>query len=132
VIRVDEQFYKLKIANTIPELTTAKVLFREASDMDEAELLRGAELVASRSESPALPDGEYYTDQLDGCKVILESEEVLGRVKEVYNFGHHDVLVVVEGEKETLIPVVAEFIANVDVKAKIITVKRDRLFWEGE
>lgn len=131
VIRLDDQYFTVKVASSTPELTTAKVRFREASNMDEAELLRGAELVVSRSESPPLPEGEYYSDQLDGCKVILESGEELGRIKEVYNFGHHDVLVVVDGEHETLIPTVSEFIAEVDTSAKIVKVKRDRSFWEG-
>ena len=58
--------------------------------------------------------GEYYWSDLLGMEVVNRHGERLGRVAKVLETGAKNVLVL-EGEKERLLPFVDSVILNVDV-----------------
>ena len=51
------------------------------------------------------------------------SESVVGTIADVLNLPANDAYVVRDGELEFLIPVVHEFVLNVDLPARRVTVK---------
>jgi len=70
---------------------------------------------------PAAADNEYCWSDLIGLEVINVQDEVLGKVTELLETGANDVLVV-EGERERLLPFIAQVILQVDLEAGRINV----------
>jgi 16S rRNA processing protein RimM len=91
-------------------------------DRDAAEALRGARLLVERAALPALEEGEYYYEDLLGCRVEDLEGKSLGEVREVFSAGASDVLVVRQGGEERLIPLVDEWVGEVDLEGKRIRV----------
>ncbi|MFZ2098269.1 MAG: ribosome maturation factor RimM [Anaerolineales bacterium] len=73
-------------------------------------------LYVKTDDRPPLPDGEYYQHQLIGLQVTSEAGVPLGKVVEILETGASDVLVVrPEVGPEVLIPIVDEFVQNIDL-----------------
>lgn len=94
------------------EFLVAKL--KECNDRDAAFALRGQEIAVSRDEFPEPEDNEYYWEDLIGLSVINREGIRLGQVVKLLETGAHDVLVV-EGEKEHLIPFVEVYVLSVDL-----------------
>ncbi len=96
----------------------------EGIDSREAAAVVFGELVtAPRALLPPLPAGEYYWFELIGCQVESESGELAGTVREIWETGAHDVLLV-EDELgvRRLIPTAASLMKEVDLEARRIVV----------
>ena len=89
---------------------------------EAAALLKGAEVAVSRELLPATQAGEYYWSDLMGLEVVNEQEEMLGRVAGHLSTGAHDVMRVVDGKTERLLPFVEAVIRKVDLAARRIRV----------
>ena len=86
------------------------VRFEGISDRDAADRLRG-ELRVSRAEARR-PDEHLWGD-LIGKRVVTPDGRELGAVTEVLRAGAADVLVVREGEKELLLPMLESVIREI-------------------
>ena len=64
---------------------------------------------------------EYYWTDLIGLKVINRQQELIGTVDSLMDTGAHSVLVVA-GERQHLIPFVANYVIDVDMQNKCIYV----------
>ena len=95
-------------------------------DMNAALDLRGRDLYIRR-EDAALPDGEWFDDELLGLTVVDEAGTSLGELVAVENYPAHKVYTV-RGDREYLIPAVKDaFILDIDMDAGRMTVR----VWEG-
>lgn len=93
------------------------------SNADQADALKGAIVMIAASELPAAAPGEFYYYQAVGCEVVLTDGRRIGLVDEVLSTGANDVLVVRDGEKETLVPVIADVVKTMDLDARRIVVE---------
>jgi 16S rRNA processing protein RimM len=75
---------------------------------------------------PVLQDNEFYVYQLIGMIVSDVDGAKLGVVKEVLHTGACDI-VVVENDKELLIPMIEEYILEIDTMKGQIKVTRDAI-----
>jgi 16S rRNA processing protein RimM len=93
-------------------------------DRESAKRLRGKLVVAEASQLEVLPEGEYYSYQLVGCRVEGVDGQPIGTVREVWPTGAVDVLVV-EGEKgvRQLIPAAEDQLRGVDIEARRIVIE---------
>jgi 16S rRNA processing protein RimM len=91
-------------------------------DRDAAALYQGREVAVSRDAFPQPAANEFYWADLVGLKVVNEQGEDLGQVKEVVETGANDVLVV-QGERERLIPFTELVVKQVDVAGGAIRVE---------
>lgn len=99
-------------------------------DRNAAEALRGHEIHIPRSDFPRTPDGEYYWVDLIGLDVVNRESQALGRVIGLIDTGPHAVLRIlppgveepVKPDQERLIPFVGNFIDDVNLEARRITV----------
>ncbi len=93
---------------------------------DEAEKLRGKYLYIDMSEMPPLQEGRFYLNDLVGCIIEDDNGEKLGDLKEIFQHGAADVYSV-KGAKNFMMPALKRVIISVDIKAKVIVVKKSAL-----
>lgn len=91
-------------------------------DRDAAAALRGTSVAVPRAALPRTQSGEYYWADLIGLAVVNGSAQGLGRITGILQTGANDVLVVA-GERERLIPFIAEVIRDVDLAAGVVRVE---------
>jgi 16S rRNA processing protein RimM len=90
---------------------------------DAALALLGRVVMAPAAILPALPEGEFYWFELVGCRVESESGEPVGVVREIWETGAHDVLMVEDEDGvRRLIPTAAELMKQVDLESRRIVV----------
>jgi len=96
---------------------------------DAAAALIGAEIRILRSALPKPKRGEYYWIDLEGLHVFNLEGVTFGKVSRLFSTGANDVLVVRDGERETLVPFVTEqFVKEVDIDGGRIVVDWDADF----
>lgn len=91
-------------------------------DRDAAAALRGKSVAVPRSQLPQARSGEYYWADLVGLRVVNAESQELGRIEQILQTGANDVLVV-QGERERLIPFIASVIREVDPAAGVMRVE---------
>ena len=90
---------------------------------EEAETLRGTELLVPVDDLPPLPDpDDFYDHQLVGLRVQLTDGSSLGRVAAVRHDGADLLVVEREDADEALIPFVAAMVPTVDVAGGYVVV----------
>ena len=91
-------------------------------DMDAALALKG-KTVAIYADDVALPEGEYFDVELEGCAVLDDATgEEIGKLTRVLHYPAHKVYEV-KGAREYLIPAVpGVFIASVDIDAGVVRI----------
>lgn len=94
---------------------------------DEAEKLRGKYLCVDRDNAVKLPKDRYFIFDLEGCTVVTDEGETLGKICEVMQPGANDVYVVKDGKNEILIPAVKSFVTDINIEEKTVTVKGSML-----
>jgi 16S rRNA processing protein RimM len=87
---------------------------------NDAEALRGKPIDVSR-EALELAEGEVILHDLIGCKVVLPDGTPWGEITAV-DAGMQDLLVIHDGDTERLLPLVDEFVTNIDLAARVVTV----------
>ena len=114
----------LTVESSRPHRGRLLVRFREVRDREQAEGLQRALLVVPESSSPSLPEGSWWDHQIEGCAVETDRGRALGTVREVIHTAANDVWSVVsEDGVETLVPVLNDVLASVDVAARRIVVR---------
>ena len=95
--------------------------FEGVTSIDDAELLRGAELRIPADAIAALPEGAYYVHDLVGCRVETAAGDRIGRVVRVDMAGT-PLLIVGDEPHEVLIPLVDTICRRVDVQQQVIVI----------
>ena len=92
-------------------------------DMDAARAMVGRTLYLRKSEA-RLPEGRFFIDDVLGCEVRdAASGQVYGTVSEVSHPAAQDVYTVTDPDGgEHMIPVVPEFVQEIDVEARCVLV----------
>lgn len=105
------------------------VTFEGYQDINLVEKYKGCTLYADK-DVDLLEDGEYYIGDLIGCEVYNVGQ-LIGQVKDVQLYDHHDLLVV-EGKQKIMIPYVDAFVKNEDIENKRIDVELIEGFYDED
>ncbi len=98
------------------------VKFVAILDRNDAEEHRGCRVLLEDSQLRPLEEDEYFYHQLVGCQVVdLEGTE-LGIVKELFDTGASDILVITGKKNEFMVPSIPEFIKEIDVNKQVIRI----------
>ncbi|MAJ59592.1 MAG: 16S rRNA processing protein RimM [bacterium TMED88] len=94
------------------------------SDRDAAVALRGLLVLMDAEDLEPLGADDFYWHELIGCRVETTSGEAIGTVRELWDSGRHDVLVVERvGKGQVLIPTAREIMVQVDRESRRIVVQ---------
>jgi 16S rRNA processing protein RimM len=104
-------------------------------DRDDAESIKNLEISIKAAMLPELDGGDVYWRELVGMQVVTDKGYNLGVIKELFETGANDVLLVKAnlndafGQKERMVPYLLEqVIKQVDRQAKTVTVDWDPAF----
>ncbi len=89
--------------------------------------LLNEELFVREEDLPRLEDGEYYDYQLVGLGVLDRNNVKIGMVRDVIHTKANDLLAVKAGEEEIFIPLMEEYICEIDLENSVIVVDGDAL-----
>jgi 16S rRNA processing protein RimM len=112
---------ELTIAEARPTNKGWLVRFEGVTTRTEAEQLRGQSVEVDR-ELLQLDDGDVLLDDLIGCAVVLPDGKPWGTVASIEMGFGQDLLVIHDGAIERMLPLVDQFVTNIDVAAGVITV----------
>lgn len=99
--------------------------FAGAGSIEDAETLRGRLVLVPDEEKAALAAHQYYLWQLEGCQVVAEragTRTPLGIVTEVERTGGADLLHVVDGTREVLVPFARAICKVIDPDSRLIVI----------
>jgi len=91
---------------------------RGIDDRAGIEALREADLLVARADAPALPEGEYWSEDLEGCTVLTPQGVQLGVVRTMRALPSCEVLEV----GDLLVPMVGDAVVSIDVGERRIVV----------
>ena len=135
--RILERFLKLKsiymeiegetrgfiIDNVILEDSSANIKFNNINSREEAAPLIRKELLVPFEERIKLPPEIFFIHDLIGLQVFDINGNYLGLLEDVFQMGGNDVYRVNDGKRETLIPAVSEFVKEISLPEKKMTVE---------
>ena len=101
---------------------TILVKFEGLDTRDQAELIRGKRLFITPEETGEPPPGCFWEHQIVGLVVKTTEGLELGKVREVMETGANDVLVVRQGRREHLIPMIEDVVKEVDLERGVLVI----------
>lgn len=92
---------------------------------DDVEFLVGSTVFVNKNDVVQLEKNTHFIHDLIGCKVFF-STKFFGKIVDVLSLTSNDVYVVEnEDGEQILIPVVSEFVLDINIKEKVINLKKD-------
>jgi 16S rRNA processing protein RimM len=104
---------------------SGKFLFfelKDITDIDSARELVGYKVLIPGDMLEELPEGEYFWRDIIGLDVYDDEGKHLGVIESIFPTGSNDVYVC-KGEREILLPAIAEVICHIDIDKRIMTVR---------
>ena len=112
----------LRIDHARPHGGFVLLKLRDIDDMDAARELVGCRLSVRRDALATLSSSEFYYEEVVGFEVMDAGGERIGTVTRIWPRQGSDLLVVAGTAKEHLIPAIKEFIRQIDVVNRTITI----------
>ena len=91
--------------------------------VEAASALVGRLVALPEDQALPLPPGRFYPWQLEGCRVLTEDGQEIGRVARIEQSPAQDLWVVIDGARERLIPAVAEIVLEVDLTGGRVVIR---------
>lgn len=123
ILQKNNQTREVKVTGGQRQGNTVVAELEGIADRDAALALMGWKILISKQQLPKPKPGEYYWADLVGLRVETQEGITLGVVDHLLETGANDVLVVVDGESERLIPFLQQHtVLNIDLDAGLMVV----------
>lgn len=94
-----------------------------AQDRDAAETLKGYYLYIKRSDLPETEEDQFYHEDLLGLQVIDATDESIGTVINIVNYGSCDILEIEKSDGSTFMhPISTDFVESIDLEKNTIKI----------
>jgi len=126
-----EELPKIYLENTCCEIAGVRYIkdmvilkIKGIDDRTEAEKHKGESIYIDKTDVRVLPEDTYYIFDLIGIKVVDESGNTIGILCDVIQNTAQDLYEIEkENKSKFLIPAVEEFILNIDIQNRTMTVR---------
>src|SRR5215475_4754839 len=122
VKRADGRILVLDLESSRTHKGRVALKFAGCDSINDAEELRDARVMVTRDQLVRLPEDAYFDFDLIGCEVVAVDGQQLGCVEGVQNYGAAPLLLVRDGKRELLIPLVLSICVEIDTGQKRIVV----------
>lgn len=92
-------------------------------DLEGVKSLVGCDVMIPADKLKDLAENEYYWRDIIGLDVMTEDGHFLGKIETIFPTGGNDVYVCTGGEREILLPAIADVIQNVDLEQRRVVVR---------
>jgi 16S rRNA processing protein RimM len=121
-IYLDNTLYKISNVRYMKDIVVLKLM--GIDDRTEADKQRGKDLYIDIEDRRVLPEDTYYIFDLVGLKVVDENGTAIGTLCDVIQNTAQDLYEIeMENKNKFLIPAVEEFILNIDMNSRTMTVR---------
>lgn len=100
----------------------AFVKFEDVNDAETAAKIAKYSVYIEKVFRPKSGRGEFYTDEIIDFEVHDQNHGLLGTIQEIMNAGPNRLLVVIQNDKEVLIPINGPFITSINKSKKRVSV----------
>ena len=112
----------LTIVSVVEAGTDLRIHFEGIEDRNEAETLKGVQLIMDAADRRELGPGEWWPEDLVGCSAVDMSGAAIGEVVEVILAGAQDRLVILRPDAgRAEVPFVEALVPEVDAETRIVT-----------
>ena len=125
LLKIDGQWQPVHLVDSNGSGNSVRARLEGYQDRDQAAVLVGKEIAILPDQLQPLKEGEYYWSQLVGLQVINQTGVVLGVVDRLIETGANDVLVVIDGERERMLPYIPDVVKQVKLDDRILEVEWD-------
>lgn len=126
ILQKNNQIREIKVIGGQRQGNNVVAELEGIADRDTALALMGWQILISKQQLPKTQPGEYYWADLVGLKVETQDGIKLGVVDHLLETGANDVLVVLDGETERLIPFLQQqTLLSIDLDAGLMVVDWD-------
>lgn len=96
---------------------------KDYDDISQVEKFRQWDIMVNRKDAVKLEEGEFFICDVMGAAVYDQNDRLLGHIEEVLETAANLVFVIKdEKKKEILVPVVKDWIRDIDTEQKIVKV----------
>jgi 16S rRNA processing protein RimM len=95
----------------------------DCESVEAAQALTGRLIAVPEAEARDPGPGRFYPWQLTGCRVTTRDGREVGRVTGIERSPAHDLWVVAHGDREHLVPAVAEIVVEVDLASRRVVIE---------
>ena len=122
-VGLDEKDYESYVIEKLNlQFEKSRLKFNNINDRNSAELLRNFTLSVCRDEFPETVDEEFYLIDLIGFNVVDQAGKEVGEISDIMENPANDILMISDGDKEHLIPLVDDFVTLFDFEKKQVTI----------
>lgn len=93
------------------------------SDLESAKTFVGCEVLIPADQLTELPEDEYYWRDIIGLEVVTEDGLFIGKIESIFATGSNDVYVCTGGEREILLPAIADVVRKIDMEQRRMVVR---------
>lgn len=103
------------------------VSFKDHRDINLVEKYKGCDILILASDRHALPEGEYYADELIGLKVIDEEGRLVGEVCDIEETrgAQKNLRIITESGRTFLLPDIPQFVLKIMPEENTIRIHMD-------
>jgi 16S rRNA processing protein RimM len=116
------QWREVHLSHVAPHGRLLLLTLDDVGDRDAAEALRGARILVREADLPPVDEDEFYHYELLGFAVVTVDGRTLGTIADTMATGLNDVWIVRDGEREHLIPVIADVVRTIDRDARRVVI----------
>jgi 16S rRNA processing protein RimM len=115
-VYIGEEYEPRKIQRCRWHGKLIRIAFEGLDDREAVGEYRNTFVYVHSTDSPTLPEGEYYHHELIGLRVVDEDGENLGIVDQILETGANDVLLIMDDmDQEILLPFIDPVILGIDL-----------------
>ena len=123
LVEKNKKLIPMKIEEVKYQKNVVLLKLKNVDNINTAEEYRGCYLKIKREQARKLPKDTYFIADLLGMDVYTDTNQLLGKLDDIYNNGNHDIYVVKnELGKQILLPNTKEVIKQVDLDNEKIVV----------
>jgi 16S rRNA processing protein RimM len=119
---------EVRVQRARPHKNLWLLKLRDINTVEQAEALRGAEVIVPPELAEPLPEGHFYLHDVIGLRAVTAAGEEIGTVTDVLRTPANDVYVV----GEHLIPAVKEIVERIDPAEGVVVVRSLEALAEDE